>query len=122
LLWPLFYGTQRLLGRSQALSAGEWLWGFAWLGSIVLMAWILWGHLGNLPGFAENLAYPPQSIWIVIIGSAMALIAFLMGLIGLIGRCQQPWTHTFGLILFIWPMVPLAALLLWTGGGWPWAK
>src|SRR5262245_41420179 len=29
LLWPVFYGTQRLVGRPQALAPGEWLWGVA---------------------------------------------------------------------------------------------
>jgi hypothetical protein len=122
LLWPLFYGTQRALGRSQALSAGEWLWGFAWLGTLLVTAWVLWGHLGTLPGFADNLGYPPQFIWTIIAGAAMALIALVIGLIGVLARWKQPWTHTFGLVLLIWPMFPLAGLLLWTERGWTWAK
>jgi len=122
LLWPVMYGTQRLLGRRQALSAGEWLWGFAWLGTLLVAVWVIWGHLGTLPGFAENLAYPPQFIWTVIAGAAMALIAFILGLISLFARWRQPWTHTFALVLLIWPMIPLAGLLLWTERGWNWGQ
>jgi hypothetical protein len=122
LLWPLFYGTQRLLGRSQALSAGEWLWGVAWLGTLLVTGWVLWGHLGNLPAFADHLDYPPQFLWTIVAGPAMAVTASLIGLISLLARWQQPWTHTFGLVLLIWPMIPLGGLLLWTEPGWIWAK
>src|SRR4051794_26565145 len=30
LLWPIFYLSQRVLGRHQGLTSGEWLWVFAW--------------------------------------------------------------------------------------------
>src|SRR5262245_61244400 len=36
LLWPAFLLTQRVLGRQQGLTSGEWLWVFAWLGTAVL--------------------------------------------------------------------------------------
>src|SRR5262245_427879 len=37
LLWPLFYGLQWLRGRPQSLTAGEWLWGVAWLGTVLYL-------------------------------------------------------------------------------------
>jgi hypothetical protein len=120
LLWPLFYGTQWLAGRPQALTAVEWLWGVAWLGTLLLTIWALWRHLGTPPAFADNLAYPPQSIWTVIVVPIISAAALVVGLIGLIGRWQQPWTHTFGIVLMVWPVLPLAGLLLWTEPHWKW--
>jgi hypothetical protein len=122
LLWPVFYALQRLRGRPQALSAGEWLWGFAWLGTVLLTGWVVWLHFGTPPGFAEELAYPPQSVWTVIVLPAMALIAVVIGLVNLVARWQQPWTHTLALALVIWPMLPLAGLLLWAEPGWGWGR
>jgi hypothetical protein len=120
LLWPIFYSTQRLRGRPQALSAGEWLWGVAWLGTVLLTAWGFWRHFGSPPGFVEDLPYPPQLIWTVIACPAMAGVALLIGLLNLFGRWKQPWTHTFGLVLVFWPVIPLAGLLLWGERGWKW--
>src|SRR5436190_16938731 len=34
LLWPIFYTNQKMLGRKQELTWGEWLWGLAWLGAL----------------------------------------------------------------------------------------
>src|SRR5262249_51434532 len=118
----MFYGTQRLLGRRLPLSAGEWLWGVAWLGTVLITGWVMWAHLGTLPAFAENLDYPPQFLWTIIAGTAMAVTALLIGLVSLVVRWSQPWTHSFGLMLLIWPMIPLGALLLWTKPGWAWAN
>jgi hypothetical protein len=117
LLWPLFYSLQRLKGRPQALSAGEWLWGFAWLGTVLLTGWTLWNHWSP-PSFAEKLDYSPQAVWIILLLPSMALIALIIGLVNLIAQWKQTWTHTFGLVLIIWPVLPLAALMVWTKLTW----
>jgi hypothetical protein len=49
----------------------------------------------------------------------MALIAVLIGLMGLVARREKTWTHTFGLVLLVWPVLPLAGLLMWTRD-WNW--
>src|SRR4051812_46822073 len=36
LLWPLFLVLQKFRGRSQGLTAGEWLWVIAWLCIVLL--------------------------------------------------------------------------------------
>jgi hypothetical protein len=120
LLWPLFYATQRLRGRPAALSAGEWLWGVAWLAAVLLTAFILWLSSGEPPEFLKHGDYRPQHIWTIILVPTLAGIAVLIGLISLLARWQQPWTHTFGLVLLFWPVIPLAGLILWTQHGWRW--
>jgi hypothetical protein len=122
LLWPLFYATQRMLGRPQALSAGEWLWGVAWLGTLLLAVWLMWRHFGTVPEFLEDLQYPPQSIWTIIVAPTLAALAVVIGLTSLIARWRQTWTHTLGLVLVIWPVIPLAGLLLWAEPGWRWSN
>src|SRR3954469_15579497 len=50
LLWPVFLLFQKLRGRKQGLTAGEWLWVIAWLGVALLTglsAWEKWW--GPLP-------------------------------------------------------------------------
>jgi hypothetical protein len=121
LLWPLFYTLQRLRGRPQTLSAGEWLWGVAWLGTVLLTAWTLWLHWSP-PDFAKDLLYSPQAIWTVLVLPSMALIAFIIGLVSLIARWKQTWTHTFGLVLILWPVFPMAGLFLWTELPWKWVN
>ena len=38
LLWPFFYGIQRVRGRSQGLTSAEWLWVISWIGVALLTA------------------------------------------------------------------------------------
>src|SRR5262249_45706156 len=119
LLWPVFYTVQKMVGRPQALSAGEWLWGVTWLGTLLLAIWVIWVHFGK-PDFANDLEYSPQSIWTIILTPTLAGFGLVIGLTSLIARWRQPWTHTFGLVLVIWPVIPLAGLLLWAKTGWKW--
>ncbi|HYT88015.1 MAG TPA: hypothetical protein VEL76_04790 [Gemmataceae bacterium] len=116
LFWPIFYLTQRLAGRKQALSAGEWLWGVAWLGAVLLSVWIVWQRWGpnSLPGFLDPENCRRTIFVSYVVGSmALAAVALLIGLIDLIGRWGQPWTHHCCLALVMWPLVPLAVGLLW---------
>jgi hypothetical protein len=121
LLWPVFYTLQLIQGRPQALSAGEWLWGFAWLGTVLLTGWTLWMHWSP-PAFAKDLTYSPQAIWTILVLPSMAFIAVVIGLISLVAGWKQTWTHTFGLVLIIWPVVPMAGLVLWTELPWKWVN
>ena len=114
LFWPMFYLTQRLAGRKHPLSAGEWLWGVAWLGAVVLTTWIAWQAWGTPPEFLRPENCKVQ-IFVGYVVGTMALTGFalLIGLVDLIGRWGQPWTHHCCLALVMWPLVPLAAGLLW---------
>jgi hypothetical protein len=114
LLWPLFLLGQRLRGRSQGLSAGEWLWVFAWLGTVVLTGLTAWVQGATVPeALAKYAAWLPalQRGWYVIFVPAMALVALLLTLIDRILRWQQPWTHQLALVLALWPALPLAGIL-----------
>jgi hypothetical protein len=113
LLWPIFYLTQRLAGRSQALSWGEWLLGLAWLAGLVLAGGIIWQAWGTLPGFlAERL---PRYLVLghMLGGLSLGGLAVVLLLVDLAGRWPQPWTHRLSLGLLIWQLAPLA--LLWFG-------
>jgi hypothetical protein len=114
LMWPVFYTLQWLFGRAQSLTAGEWLWGLAWLGALVLTIWVIWKGLGTLPEFMSGEGFRKgMVVGHVVAVLALAAIALVVLLIGLIGRWQQPWTHAFALVLMLWPVLPLAVLWLW---------
>jgi hypothetical protein len=113
LLWPMFYGTQWLLGRKQPLTWGEWLWGISWVGHLLLIGWVVWATLGEPPAFLNPEQHRPPVVWVVLVVPALALIALVLAVVGLIGARRQPWTHAFGLALALWPALPLAGILLW---------
>jgi hypothetical protein len=117
LLWPLFYFKQRLGGRTQGPTAGEWLWGLTWLGAVLLTTWILWQGLGSVPEFLS----PEKVKKGIFVGYAVGVlalgaVALLTGLVDLIARWPRPWTHHFVIALLIWPALILGALLLWGVG------
>jgi hypothetical protein len=113
LWWPVFFTTQKIFGRQQALTVGEWLWGLAWLGALFLTAWIVWKGLGTAPGFLGTPDFQKGVIvGYIIFTLSMAVIAFLVLVINLFGRWPQPWTHHFSLALMIWPVLPLSMLWL----------
>jgi hypothetical protein len=113
LLWPLFYALQWLRGRPQSLSAGEWLWGVAWIGTVLYLGLVAWINSGSAPEFLAKATFPPQLIWYFVVGPSMALIALIILMVDLVGRWPQPWTHTFSLALMVWPALPLTAVLAW---------
>jgi hypothetical protein len=117
LFWPIFYLTQRIAGRKQAFSAGEWLWGVAWLGAVLLTIWIVWQAWGTPFEFLDPRRTPEckKAIFVGYVVGSLALAAFglLIGLVDLIGRWGQPWTHHCCLALVMWPLVPLGLGLLW---------
>jgi hypothetical protein len=110
LLFPLFYLTQRISGRKQALTVGEWLWFVAWLGALLLTTWVAWQHWGTPPEYLSK-----GHIWVGYAVSVLALaaVALITGLVDLIGRWGRPWTHHLALTLLMWPALPLLSLLAW---------
>lgn len=112
LMWPLFFTLGKLSGRTQKMALGEWLWGFAWLVSLVMALWIFWMASGSAPeslttdGFRETLI-TGYALYLL----AMSAVAFLVWLVSLFTSALHPWTHTFALALLFWPVIPL--LLLW---------
>jgi hypothetical protein len=115
LLWPLFFLVQKLSGRKQGVTAGEWLWGLAFLASIVIVGIILWRALGEGPGFLTASSFKKNFLLVYMLYAlGMALVSLVILIISALGRWVTPWTHTFGLVLLLWPAMPLA--LLWLSG------
>ena len=104
--WPLFYLTQRITGRSQPLSMGEWLWGIAWMADLVVIGWLAWQAFGSPPDVKRAMI----TGYIIFIATAAAL-ALLIALVDLVGRWPQPWTHHFCVVLMIWSVLPVG--LMW---------
>jgi hypothetical protein len=105
LFWPIFYLNQKILGRRQELTWAEWLWGLAWIGSLILAVWIAVRGLGSSAEAVPTgvvLAY-------VLFDLSLGALAAVLFIVGLLGRWAVPWTHTFGLALLTWPLLPLAA-------------
>lgn len=114
LFWPVFYGTQRILGRPQALTLGEWLWGVAWLAAVALVTWIAWQAVPESPELirtadVKHYVFAGYAVGVL----SLAVIAVVVGLLDVISRVRKPWTHAFGLVLMIWPALPLIGLLVW---------
>lgn len=115
LLWPVFYTTQKIVGRRQELTLAEWLWGLAWLETLALAAWILLKGLGTAPEFMNSAGFQNALLLghVIFLVSTGALAALLY-VVGLFGRWAVPWTHTLGLALLMWPLLPLG---LWAALG-----
>ena len=106
LFWPLFYLTQRIVGRQQPLSAGEWLWGLAWMADLVVIGWIVWQAFGTPPDVKRAMI----TGYIIFVATAAAL-AVVIALVDVVGRWPQPWTHHFCVVLMIWSALPVG--LMW---------
>jgi len=113
LLWPVFYLLQLAFGRSQGLTAGEWLWILAWLGTVLVTALAALLHAGLLPeSVRPHVRLWPPVVWYFILVPSLALVAVVLAIIGLFRREPPPWTHPLGLALLVWPALPLAGLLV----------
>jgi hypothetical protein len=114
LLWPLLFFLQRLLGRSQGLTGGEWLWVLSWLGVAVLVGLDVWRNipdLPELPDFIQSQPARPRALWYMTFVPAMVVVALVLALVGLVGRGPTPWTQPLSLALMIWPALPLAIIV-----------
>lgn len=118
LLWPVFLTLQRIRGRTEGLTVGEWLWVFAWLGTAVMVLLGLWKDVGFIPERLAPYAAWPTVVWYALVVPSMALVALLLLLIGLASERERPWTHAFGLVLLLWPAVPLGAMAACVRLGW----
>lgn len=114
LFWPVFFGTQRVFGRQQPLTMGEWLWGLSWLGCLFLVGYLAWKGLGDPPAFLGGADFKQKVVMGYVLGTAaIGTLAALLTLLSLLTIWKpQPWTHTFGLVLLMWPLVPLTGLWL----------
>jgi len=112
LLWPLFFTLGKLAGRSQKLALGEWLWGFAWLVSLVMAIWMVWKASGGAPESLTSEEFRETLVAIYALYLlAMGVVAFFTWLFCLFSTSLFPWTHTFALALLFWPVLPLS--LIW---------
>lgn len=111
LLWPFFFALQLLRGRPAALTAVEWLWVLSWLGIAVLTALSAWQVWGTLPEAVHAYRELPRKLWYVILAPSMAVLGLCLALAALFRREPLPWTHTFGLVLLLWPVGPLLGIV-----------
>jgi hypothetical protein len=111
LMAPVFCLSQLLRGRRDGLTAVEWLWVIAGLGVALLAGLAVWEHSGTLPELLQPYASMPRKLWYLIFVPSAAFLAAVLGVAGLVRRGPSPWTHSFGLVLLLWPAAPLAAVL-----------
>jgi hypothetical protein len=119
LFWPLFYLNQRMAGRHQPITVGEWLGWVVWLAALALAglivtAWFVWQRGESVSAFFE----PETFKYRLFVGYAvgilsLAAVALLIGVVDLFARWPRSWTHTCVLALVMWPALPLLALLVW---------
>ncbi len=111
LMWPLFWVTQKVRGRTEPLSAAEWLWVLDWVGVALLGGVAAWRSTGPLPEMVAEWAGQGRRLWYALVVPALAALALVLGLGGLLRRGQAPWTHSLAVALVVWPVGPLAGIL-----------
>jgi hypothetical protein len=113
LLWPFFFLTQRLRGRDEGLTAGEWIWIISWMGVAMLSVLGAWEHFGSssMPDFLLKYVPTAYKLWYMIAAPSMGALALVLLLMGMVSRTPLPWTHSFALVLAVWPVLPLSAIL-----------
>lgn len=112
LFWPFFFIPQKLRGRERGLTSTEWLWVFSWAGVALLTALSAWDTWATVPGFLQAHINTPRKLWYMIAVPSMAVLALLLGLMGMVRRSPSPWTHSFSIALAIWPVLPLALIVM----------
>jgi hypothetical protein len=111
LMGPIFYLTQLVRRRAWGLTSLEWLWLLNALGIAVLAGVAAWDRSGTVPDFLGPYATLPRKLWYLIFVPSMAVLAAVLGILGLVRRTAVPWTHTFGLVLLVWPAPPLLGVV-----------
>jgi hypothetical protein len=119
LLWPVFLITQRLLGRKQGLTWGEWLWVIAWLATVLLLGLVAWQTTSTVPEFVRDQLPRVFVLSYLFLLPALAAVALVLMLVGLAARWQRPWTHNFALVLLAWPALPVAGIVALAKIPWP---
>jgi hypothetical protein len=114
LLFPVFFVLQKVMLRRQEVTSGEWLWLIAWLGTGGLTCIAAFRQVVGLPDWLEPFWQTVRWVWYLGFGAALAVTAVLLGLYGMVRRAPMPWTHGLGLVLMVWPILPLAGILLLT--------
>jgi hypothetical protein len=119
LLWPLFYLNQRIAGRHQPITVGEWLWWVTWVAALafvglIVLAWVVWQRGGTMPAAFEPETFKYRLFVGYAVGTlSLAAVALLIGVVDLFARWPRSWTHNCVLALVMWPALPLLLLLLW---------
>ena len=111
LMGPIFYATQLVRRRARSLTSLEWLWFLNGLGVAVLVGVSAWDRSGTMPEFLGSYATMPLKLWYLIFVPSMAVLAAVLGVLGMARRDAIPWTHTFGLVLLVWPVAPLLGVV-----------
>jgi hypothetical protein len=111
LMWPVFFTMQRVRGRPTAMTAVEWLWVLSWLGVALLAGLSAWQVWGTLPETVRPYGELPRKLWYIILVPSMAALGLILALVGMIRRVPPPWTHSFGLVLLLWPVGPLLGIV-----------
>ena len=111
LLLPVFFLIQLVRGRRESLTAAEWLWLVLWFGTAGLT--VLGGcerfHL--LPELVRTHLLLVRLVWYVGFGLAAALLAVVLIVVGFF-RPPAPWTNQLALALAVWPVAPVAGILM----------
>jgi len=111
LLGPLFLVTQFVTGRRQGLTSIEWLWLLSWLGVVALSGLTAWKTVIVLPANVLPYLTLVPRLWYVILVPSMAVLGVVLRVLSLFSRRPAPWTHSFGLALLVWPVLPLVGIL-----------
>jgi hypothetical protein len=111
LLWPLFWLAQKIRGRTDPLTAAEWLWLFSLAGLVFTTGLVVWQGQGGMPAFLVPYAAKPRVIWYMVFVPAIAVVALVLALTGVFQHGPRPWTHSLALTLSLWPALPLAGIL-----------
>ncbi len=111
LMGPIFYLTQLARRRTRGLTSLEWLWFLNGLGIAILVGVSVWDRSGMMPDSLTPYAAMPRKLWYLVFAPSMAVLAAVLGVLGMARREAVPWTHTFGFVLLVWPAASLLAIL-----------
>ena len=81
----------------------------SWFGVALLVGLAAWTNA--FPNLAPPLSSRLPRLWYLIVVPSMAGLGVVLRLMGLFSRRPPPWTHSLGLALLLWPVLPLAGVL-----------
>jgi hypothetical protein len=112
LLFPLLYLTQTLMTRPLGFTPCEWMWFFAWFGTVAVTGIGAWEQFGDVTGFLQNAGTWCIVLWYMVAVPAMGMITAGCWMYSVAQRRPYPWTHNLGTVLLTWPLPWLVALLI----------